>query len=105
MTDVKRSKEARFRLETMSKTQDGFEIAEADLKLRGPGDFLGTKQSGLPSFRFADIVEDQHIVEETRDLARKILHEDPGLEHPEHQGLSHVFRRYFDSKSHYFGMG
>ncbi|KPP97543.1 MAG: ATP-dependent DNA helicase RecG [Bacteroidetes bacterium HLUCCA01] len=105
MTDVKRSKEARFRLETMSKTQDGFEIAEADLKLRGPGDFLGTKQSGLPSFRFADIIEDQPIVEETRDLARKILREDPGLEHPEHQGLSHVFRRYFDSKSHYFGMG
>lgn len=105
MTDVKRSKEARFRLETMSKTQDGFEIAEADLKLRGPGDFLGTKQSGLPSFRFADIVEDQQIVLETRDLARKILRDDPGLEQPEHQGLRNVFNRYFASKSQYFGMG
>ncbi|MDZ7681518.1 MAG: helicase-related protein [Fodinibius sp.] len=56
------SKEGQFRLRKMAETNDGFEIAEADLELRGPGDFLGTKQSGLPEFRVADIVEDQWIL-------------------------------------------
>lgn len=104
MTDVNRSKEARFRLETMARTSDGFEIAEADLKLRGPGDFLGTKQSGLPDFRFADLVEDQVLVQETRILAQTILRDDPRLEQPRHEGLRKVFRRYFKAKAQYFTM-
>lgn len=105
MTDVKRSKEAKFRLETMARTADGFEIAEADLKLRGPGDFLGTKQSGLPDFRFADIVEDQQLVQQTRELAQKILREDAGLDDDKHAGLKKIFRRYFKAKAQYFSMG
>jgi ATP-dependent DNA helicase RecG len=105
MSDVKRSKDARVRLETMVRTSDGFEIAEVDLKLRGPGDFLGTKQSGLPDFRFADIVEDQLMVQEMRDLARLILDEDPDLGLPKNDGLKRVFERYFRSKARYFSMG
>jgi ATP-dependent DNA helicase RecG len=105
MTDVKRSKDARVRLETMARTSDGFEIAEVDLKLRGPGDFLGTKQSGLPDFRFADIVEDQALVYESREWAIKILNEDPDLSAKHHAGLKSVFERYFEAKAKYFSMG
>lgn len=105
MTDIKRSKEGRFRLDTMAKTTDGFEIAEADLKLRGPGDFLGTKQSGLPDFRFADIVEDQELVYVTRSVAQQILREDPDLSKSEHTGLRKIFSRYFKAKAQYFSMG
>jgi ATP-dependent DNA helicase RecG len=105
MTDVKRSKDARVRLETMARTSDGFEIAEVDLKLRGPGDFLGTKQSGLPDFRFADIVEDQGLVYEAREWAVRILNDDPGLTAKHHVGLKSVFDRYFESKAKYFSMG
>jgi len=104
MTDVNRSKDARFRLETMARTSDGFEIAEADLKLRGPGDFLGTKQSGMPDFRFADIVEDQQLVQETRELAQRLLGEDPKLSMAKNEGLRKIFRRYFKAKAQYFTM-
>lgn len=105
MTDVKRSKDAKVRLETMARTTDGFEIAEVDLKLRGPGDFLGTKQSGLPEFRFADIVEDQGHVQEAREWAIRILNEDPGLKRANNAGLRMLFERYFHSKAKYFSMG
>lgn len=63
--------EGRIRLETLARTRDGFEIAEADLKLRGPGEFLGKDQSGLPPFRFADLAADLDLVELARDLARE----------------------------------
>jgi ATP-dependent DNA helicase RecG len=105
MTDLKRSQDAKIRLETMARTHDGFEIAEVDLRLRGPGDFLGTKQSGLPDFRFADIVADQEIVAESRELAIRILDEDPDLSQPRHAGLRYVFDRYFESKAKFFSMG
>lgn len=105
MTDIKRSKDARVRLETMARTSDGFEIAEVDLKLRGPGDFLGTKQSGLPDFRFADIVEDQDLVAEARQWAQRITQEDPMLKAPHHEGLRKIFKRYFEAKAKYFSMG
>lgn len=105
MTDVKRSKDAKVRLDTMARTSDGFEIAEVDLKLRGPGDFLGTKQSGLPDFRFADIVNDTALVHETRELAFRLLRDDPDLSKSEHQELKRVFTRYFESKAKFFSMG
>lgn len=105
MTDVKRSEDAKVRLETMARTSDGFEIAEVDLKLRGPGDFLGTKQSGLPDFRFADIVEDQALVYEAKMWAQRILNEDPGLKLPKNKGLRKIFARYFEAKAKYFTMG
>src|SRR5690349_4533222 len=62
--------EADERLRVMERTNDGFEIAEADLKLRGPGEFLGAAQSGLPPFRFGDILNDSRLLETSREIAR-----------------------------------
>ncbi|MDZ7771446.1 MAG: ATP-dependent DNA helicase RecG [Balneolaceae bacterium] len=98
-------KDARTRLNTMSRTSDGFEIAEVDLKLRGPGDFLGTRQSGLPEFRLADIVEDQMLLEQAREAARRVMREDPELQRPEHAELRKVFIPYFKERSRYYGLG
>jgi ATP-dependent DNA helicase RecG len=59
------------RLRTLEKIFDGFEIAEADLKLRGPGELLGAAQSGLPPFRFANLIEDRALVERAREFAKR----------------------------------
>jgi ATP-dependent DNA helicase RecG len=105
MRGQKMSREARFRLQKMAQTNDGFAIAEADLQLRGPGDFLGTKQSGLPDFKVADIIEDQNLVRQTKEEARSILNEDPELGRPEHQRLKRVFTPYFKKKRKFYGLG
>ena len=84
MSDKELGKEARRRLETMCRTQDGFEIAEVDLELRGPGDLMGTKQSGVLDLKVADLVKDRALLEDARDIARRILRGDPGLDAPEH---------------------
>ena len=99
------SKEGQYRLRKMAETNNGFEVAEADLELRGPGDFLGTKQSGLPEFRVADIVEDQWILEQAKSEAWKIINEDLDLENPEHQELKKVFIPYYKEKSKLYGVG
>ncbi|WP_343486192.1 ATP-dependent DNA helicase RecG [Allomuricauda sp. d1] len=80
MTGHKLSEEARTRLETMCRTNDGFEIAEVDLKLRGPGDLMGTQQSGLLNLRIADIVKDNQILKSARYHAIQLLKDDPKLE-------------------------
>ena len=74
--------EAKQRLEVFARTQDGFEIAEADLRIRGPGDVLGTRQAGLPLLRFARLPEDYDWLVQARDDARDLLPrlEEPGLE-------------------------
>jgi ATP-dependent DNA helicase RecG len=79
ISGFKRTEDAKRRLSILEKTSDGFKIAEADLMLRGPGDFLGTKQSGLPEFRFADLIRDGRILVEAREDAFKIVREDPTL--------------------------
>lgn len=71
--------EARFRIETMCRTNNGFEIADADLKLRGPGDVAGTQQSGVLDLKIADIVKDNLMLVQSRELAVKIIQEDPQL--------------------------
>ncbi len=71
--------EARFRIETMCRTNNGFEIADADLKLRGPGDVAGTQQSGVLDLKIADIVKDNLMLVQARELAIKIIQEDPQL--------------------------
>ena len=71
---------ARARLQIMRETEDGFKIAEEDLRLRGAGDMLGTAQSGLPRFRIADVVRDTGLMALARDEARLVLHEDPDLQ-------------------------
>lgn len=87
MTKDDLSATARKRIETMCATTDGFAIAEADLRLRGPGDLQGLQQSGLPDFRLADIVDDEPLVCATRDEVRMLLDADPDLRLPEHAML------------------
>lgn len=87
MSDKELGKEARRRLETMCRTQDGFEIAEVDLELRGPGDLMGTQQSGVLDLKVGDLVKDRPLLEDARDVARRILKADPELAAPHHQLL------------------
>jgi len=105
MPDHKLSESGRFRLKKMVETTDGFEIAEADLKLRGPGDFLGTKQSGLPEFTYADIVDDRLLLEQAKADAWKLIKTDPELENDENRQLKKVFTPYFKQRAEYFGIG
>lgn len=91
MTGHKLSSDSKTRLETMCKTNDGFEIAEVDLKLRGPGDIMGTQQSGVLNLQIADLVKDKEILQMARHYAIKLLKEDPSMTKPEHQKLREVF--------------
>lgn len=84
MTDYKLSPEAKTRIETMVRTNDGFEIAEVDLKLRGPGDIMGTQQSGVLDLKIADITKDNAILTAARGKAIDLLKEDPNIVAPEH---------------------
>lgn len=81
------SVDSRRRVEIMERSGDGFKIAEADLELRGPGEFLGTRQSGLLGFKIADLVRDLGTLEKARTAAVKLIEIDPRLEKPEHQKL------------------
>lgn len=87
------SDESRVRLETMVETQDGFKIAEVDFDLRGPGDVLGTEQSGHVRFKAANIVRDREILEEARLAATAVISADPDLARPEHAGLAQMLGR------------
>jgi ATP-dependent DNA helicase RecG len=84
MTGDKLSKDSLKRLETMVSTNDGFEIAEVDLQLRGPGDIMGTQQSGALNLKIADLAKDGELVSEAREEARRILTVDPSLNANEH---------------------
>ncbi len=79
MTGHKLSSEARTRLETMVQTNDGFEIAEVDLRLRGPGDLMGTQQSGVLNLKIADVIKDRDILKTARFHAQQVLKGDPRL--------------------------
>ncbi|MEK6773946.1 MAG: ATP-dependent DNA helicase RecG [Bdellovibrionota bacterium] len=81
------SDEGRLRTEMMEKTNDGFKIAEFDLEMRGPGEFLGTRQSGLPGFRMANLVRDVAILQQAREVAFEVLRRDPQLLKPENLKL------------------
>jgi ATP-dependent DNA helicase RecG len=84
LADYKCSADARKRLKVMEKTTDGFAIAEEDLAIRGPGDFLGTRQSGLPDFRVASIIRDARILNDAKEDAFDLASRDPLLEKTEH---------------------
>jgi ATP-dependent DNA helicase RecG len=88
MTGDKLGNDARARIETMVRTNDGFEIAETDLRLRGPGDLMGTQQSGLPEMHIADLVSDGALLQQARQVAMRILDVDPGLAEPRHQPIA-----------------
>ncbi|MBV1922500.1 MAG: ATP-dependent DNA helicase RecG [Flavobacteriaceae bacterium] len=91
MTSHKLSADAKTRLETMVKTSDGFEIAEVDLKLRGPGDIMGTQQSGVLNLRIADIIKDHEILKIARSYARQVLTSDPSLSLGENQAIKSTY--------------
>jgi ATP-dependent DNA helicase RecG len=91
MTSHKLSADAKIRLETMVRTSDGFEISEVDLKLRGPGDLMGTQQSGVLNLRIADIVKDKEILKIARSYARQILKDDPTLMKPGNQPINSTY--------------
>lgn len=96
MSSNKLSNDGKLRLETMVRTTDGFEIAETDLKLRGPGDISGTQQSGILTFKIADIAADQAILMAARNAAIELLKHDPDLSLPENLTLRHdLFRNPF----------
>ena len=81
------TEESRTRLKAFVASTDGFELAEIDFKLRGPGDIFGTKQHGLPPLRIADLLRDQAVVEEARRDAQTLVAADPGLSSEEHAKL------------------
>jgi ATP-dependent DNA helicase RecG len=87
------------RLRTMEETTDGFAIAEVDLKLRGPGDVLGVRQSGLPEFRFVDLVQDTPVIVRARNDAFALLDHDPQLQKPEHAATREELIRVTEHKS------
>jgi ATP-dependent DNA helicase RecG len=91
MTSHKLSSDSKTRMETMVSTNDGFEIAEVDLKLRGPGNLMGTQQSGVLNLQIADLVRDRDILALARNHAIKILKEDAPLQKPEHATLRAVY--------------
>jgi len=92
MASYKRSQEAKQRLEAMARTNDGFEISETDLQIRGAGDFFGTRQSGMPDLKIADLTEDDEILEVAREAAFALIEKDPHLRADEHERLRHRYQ-------------
>jgi ATP-dependent DNA helicase RecG len=96
MSSDKLSKEAAARIEVMIRTTDGFEIAETDLQLRGPGDLEGTQQSGMPfDLKIANLGKDGQIIEYVRNIATEILNIDPGLENEQNTILKRELNNLF----------
>jgi len=93
MSSFKLSEDAKVRLETMVKSSDGFEISEVDLKLRGPGDLMGTQQSGVLNLRIADIVKDTAILQKARNVAIEILKNDPNLKALENKNILNTYHK------------
>jgi ATP-dependent DNA helicase RecG len=92
LAQYRRSEDARRRLRVMEETSDGFRIAEEDLVIRGPGEFLGTRQSGLPDFRVANILRDGKILNQARREAFSLVEGDPDLSQPGHRLLAKALR-------------
>ena len=91
--------DCRARMQIMSRTTDGFAIAEADLQLRGPGDFFGEKQHGLPPLKIADLSHDTQLLHEVQETAKKILKKDPALQQKENRGLYIEVMRLFQQEN------
>ena len=96
ITDHKITGEGKKRMETMVKTNDGFEIAEADLQLRGPGETQGTRQSGMIEMKIGDFQYDEPIIRHTRRMANLLLDADPTLSKPEHYATKLYFSQQFE---------
>ena len=93
MTSHKLSNDSKVRLETMTRTNDGFEIAEVDLRLRGPGDIMGTQQSGILNLKIADLIKDNDILKTARYYAKQILTSDPSLASPSNKAILNTYKQ------------
>lgn len=100
--DPKEHKAAIVRLKAMETTNDGFKISEIDLQLRGPGDILGERQSGLPNFQFIDLVNDGDIISQARKVAMDIVAEDPHLTSERNKLLKKALQNYINNKQNYY---
>ena len=105
MSSFKLSAEAKLRLETMVKTNNGFEIAEVDLKIRGPGNIMGTQQSGILNLKIADVVKDGNILKLARETAKYILTNDPNLELPQNKNINLTYRSIAKNQSLWMNIG
>lgn len=90
-----KNQQTRERLKVMTKSSDGFYISEEDLKQRGPGDFFGERQHGLPALKIANMAEDMKLLMRTQEIAKRLIEGDPKLEQPEHQGLKQMVEKLF----------
>jgi ATP-dependent DNA helicase RecG len=93
------------RLQVMTETQDGFRIADEDLQIRGPGEFLGTRQHGLPGLRIADVLRDSGLLHKARETAFALVAQDPRLEKSEHRTLRAVLARQYADVAAWIGVG
>ena len=96
------NQDSRERLRVLAKTNDGFQIAEEDLRLRGPGDFFGSRQHGLPQMGIADLAGDMRVLKEAQNAAEELLQADPGLKQPEHAPLLHRVKTLFAEQGDVF---
>ncbi len=105
MSQDKPGEDAKKRLKVMVKSTDGFKIAEKDLEIRGPGDFIGTRQSGLPDLRIANIVRDQELLQSARDEAFEMIKTDPELIKTENRGIKKALEEKWEGKLDLFLAG
>ena len=104
---VKRNhtEESDYRLKVMQRTTNGFEISDEDLKLRGPGQFFGTRQHGYLKAKLADLVQDGAIIRQARQLAFQIIDSDSHLNQPEHRQIRNRFLREYKEMIPYINIG
>ncbi|MBL7918170.1 MAG: ATP-dependent DNA helicase RecG, partial [Bacteroidia bacterium] len=105
MTGYKLGQDSRTRMETMVRTNDGFEISEVDLKLRGPGDIEGTQQSGVVDLKLADLARDGQILQMARNAAKQLLEEDPELEMTIHLPLKNQLQQIYKNRPDWSKVG
>lgn len=101
LTSFKLSSESKVRIETMVRTNDGFEIAEVDLRLRGPGDLAGTQQSGVVDLKISDLVKDAQILHLARNAATALLVDDPNIERPANARIANQYVHINQSKTNW----
>lgn len=93
------------RLKAMEQSSDGFKLSEIDLKMRGPGDIFGKKQSGIPEFRYCDLANDSAIMLSAKDQAQLIVNSDPGLKEPQNSVIARAIERRIHSEDNFYGIG
>jgi len=104
VSDAK-TEEAELRLDALTKTEDGFEIAQEDLNIRGPGELFGKRQHGLPGLALGNVIRDVEILEEARREAFDLISKDPQLDEDRHGGLKSDLKKKFQDSFHLSFMG